>query len=139
MRRFTRPSSRRAVPVSYTHLNLAHAFERLLEGGTMTRGDLMGVTGLSKATVARLVTELEEAGLVEARWIDPVEGPGRRASGLGVPSALGHVLGLSLGLRSSYAVALDLSGRTVGSRVEATPAFSKDDDIAVWALSLIHI
>ena len=117
--------------------NLAHAFERLLEGGTMTRGDLMGVTGLSKATVARLVTELEEAGLVEARWIDPVEGPGRRASGLGVPSALGHVLGLSLGLRSSYAVALDLSGRTVGSRVEATPAFSKDDDIAVWASKLL--
>ena len=108
--------------------NLAHAFERLLEGGTMTRGDLMAATGLSKATVARLVTELEEAGFVEERWIDPSEGPGRRASGLGVPRALGHVLGLSLGLRSSHAVALDLAGRTVGSRLEPTPEFSEGDD-----------
>lgn len=117
--------------------NLAHAFERLLEGGTMTRGDLMGATGLSKATVARLVTELEEAGLVETRWIDPGEGPGRRASGLGVPSALGHVLGLSLGLSSSHAVALDLAGRTVGSRLEPTPGFSEGDDIAAWAAKLL--
>lgn len=117
--------------------NLARAFESLLEGGTMTRGDLMGATGLSKATVARLVTELEEAGLVEARWVDPGEGPGRRASGLGVPSALGHVLGLSLGLRSSHAVALDLAGRTVGSRLEPTPGFSEGDDIAAWATELL--
>ena len=117
--------------------NLAHAFERLLEGGTMTRGDLMGATGLSKATVARLVTELEEAGLVEERWIDPGEGPGRRASGLGVPSALGHVIGLSLGLRSSHAVVLDLAGRTVGSRLEPTPAFAEGDDIAAWAAKLL--
>ena len=117
--------------------NLAHAFELVLEGGTMTRGDLTAATRLSKATIARLVTELEEAGLIEARWIDPVEGPGRRASGWGVPSALGHVIGLSLGLRSSHAVALDLAGRTVGTRLEPTPAFSKDDDIAAWTSKLL--
>ena len=95
--------------------NLAILLERLLDGGTMTRADLSGVTGLSKATVARLVTELELAGLIETREIAPGVGPGRRSTGRGVPSSAGHVLGFSFGLHSSHVVALDLSGRTVGT------------------------
>ncbi len=63
--------------------NLAMLLDRLLDGGTITRADLVKVTGLSKATVARLVTELELAELIETREINPAEGPGRRSRGLG--------------------------------------------------------
>lgn len=117
--------------------NLALALERLLEGGTMTRADLIQATGLSKATVARLVTELEQAGLAEARGIDPTLGPGRRSTGLGVPSSLGHVIGFSLGLRSGYAVALDLAGRTVGTKLEPTPSFESEQAAIAWAAELL--
>lgn len=117
--------------------NLAILLERLLDGGTMTRADLSGVTGLSKATVARLVTELELAGLIETREIDPAVGPGRRSTGLGVPSSAGHVLGFSFGLHSSHVVALDLSGRTVGTKLERTPAFEGAEQATAWAKSLV--
>lgn len=117
--------------------NLAILLERLLDGGTMTRSGLVEVTRLSKATVARLVTELELAELIEAREIDPTEGPGRRSTGLGVPSSAGHVLGFSLGLHSSHVVALDLSGRTVGTKLEQTPTFTSAEQATAWVNSLI--
>lgn len=117
--------------------NLAILLERLLDGGTMTRSGLVEVTGLSKATVARLVTELELAELIETREIDPTEGPGRRSSGLGVPSSAGHVIGFSFGLHSSHVVALDLSGRTVGTQLEQTPAFTSAEQATAWVNALI--
>lgn len=117
--------------------NLARVLERVLEGGTLTRGDLVDQTGLSKASVARLVAELEQAGLVEGRGIDPAAGPGRKSTGLGVPSSFGHVLGFSLGLRSSHVVALDLSGRTLGTRLEMTPAFTSGEEARAWVVEFL--
>jgi predicted NBD/HSP70 family sugar kinase len=118
--------------------NLALTLERLLKAGQLTRSELISETGLSKASVARLVTELEQAGLVETRGTDASAGPGRRSNGLGVPSSLGHVIGLSFGLRSSHAIALDLSGRTLGTRLEPTPTFASGGAAIEWAAGLLR-
>jgi predicted NBD/HSP70 family sugar kinase len=117
--------------------SLALAFERLLAEGTTTRARLVEQTGLSKATVARLVVDLEREGLAEAQQVDSDGRPGRRSTEIGVPRALGHTVGLSLGLRSCHAIALDLAGRKVGRRLVPTPDFDDADQAVAWAAEFI--
>ena len=117
--------------------SLALVLERLLARGTATRGSLERETGLSKATVARLVADLERAGLAEPRELAAAGRPGRPSTGLAVPRALGHVVGLSLGLRSAYAVALDLAGGEAGSRLEATPDPLAARSALAWAAGFV--
>ena len=118
--------------------SLALAFERLLAEGTTTRAALVEQTGLSKATVARLVIDLERAGLAEAQRIDSEGRPGRRSTGVGVPRSLGHTVGLSLGLRSCHAIALDLAGRETGRLLVPTPAFDDAGQAVAWAAEFVR-
>lgn len=59
--------------------NLAAVIERLHLTGAMSRSELAGITGLNRSTIADLIGELTELGLVE-------EEPGSVASGPGRPS-----------------------------------------------------
>lgn len=118
--------------------SLAAVLERLLAAGTSTRSALIAETGFSKATIARLVLELEELGLAEIREAAPADRPGRKSHGIGVPRALGHTVGLSLGLRSSHAVALDLAGREVGRLHEPTPTFAHAEEAVTWATDFVR-
>jgi len=117
--------------------SLALVLEHLLRNGTATRGELERETALSKATIARLAAELERSGLAEPRQLTAHARPGRPAIGLGVPRALGHVVGLSLGLRSAYAVALDLAGGPSGALLEPTPDGLDAERATAWIAAFV--
>ena len=122
--------------------SLARVLECVIRQGTITRAAIAATTGLSKATVARLVIDLKRLGLIETQSrktsaSGQPERPGRKPSELGVPSSVGHVIGLSLGLRSSHIVALDLSGQEQTTRLEATPPFRDQKQAMRWIADFI--
>jgi predicted NBD/HSP70 family sugar kinase len=63
--------------------NLGAVLERLHLSGPLSRSELVGSTGLNRSTVADLLAELADLGLVEER-------PGAPASGPGRPSPVAH-------------------------------------------------
>lgn|GEM_PF-3298227 len=118
--------------------NLASVFEALLSHEVATRGDLVASSALSKATVSRLVDDLLAQGLVEPADRAPQSSKrGRRPEALAVPRALGHVIGVSLGLQSTGVLATDVVGHELAWSSEATPVWDSRDDAVAWLAARI--
>jgi predicted NBD/HSP70 family sugar kinase len=118
--------------------NLARVLDGLLVSGTTTRSQLASRTGLSKATIARLVIELEQAGCAETQLTDTAGRPGRRSEEVRVPRSLGHTIGLSFGLRSCHAVVLDLAGHEIATNLVETPALHTTEQAVGWVTDLVR-
>ncbi len=115
----------------------------------MTRGDLIADTGLSKATIARIVDDLEGMGLLSpdagvstdgrsgADAAPPTTSRGRRPTALTVPVATGQVIGVSLGLQRTGVLAVDLAGRELSWGTVATPAHADAPAAVEWLSGLI--
>lgn len=105
---------------SLRELNKLRVIDALRRSGTASRSDLARLTGLSRTTVAAVVGELQERGLVVERPDEtPVEASrGRPPVMLRLDSAAGGVLGIDLG-HSHVRVALgDLSSTVLAERFE---------------------
>lgn len=114
----------------------------------MTRRELLADTGLSKATISRIVDELERLGLLTSAAptsdaeSDDDELPatasrGRRPTTLTVPATVGQVVGISLGLQRTGVLALDLVGRELSWSTVATPSFADADSTVAWLRTLV--
>lgn len=115
----------------------------------MTRRELIADTGLSKATISRVVDDLERLQLLVAA--SPAEGEptavggdaptagsrGRRPTSLTVPPSVGQVVGVSLGLQRTGVLAVDLAGRELSWGTVATPAHADADAAVAWLGGLI--
>ncbi len=110
----------------------------MLGSGTGTRGELARGTGLSLATVSRVVDGLLAEGLV-------VEGPavlsgrrGRAAASLGMRADQDLICGIDLGGTNCRFLLADLLGRPVALDSQLTPTSLGADALAEWIASRIR-
>ncbi|MFP8882462.1 ROK family transcriptional regulator [Streptomyces mangrovi] len=97
-------------------MNDRAALELLLAHGSLSRGRIGRLTGLSKPTASQLLARLEAAGLVRARATGAGEGrPGPNARLYSLDPAAAHVAGLDVTATRIRAAVADITGRTVGS------------------------
>ncbi|WP_101257379.1 ROK family transcriptional regulator [Streptomyces barkulensis] len=95
-------------------MNDRAALELLLAHGSLSRGRIGRLTGLSKPTASQLLARLEAAGLV--RVTGTSEGrPGPNARLYSLDPAAAHVAGLDVTATRIRAAVADITGRTVGS------------------------
>jgi predicted NBD/HSP70 family sugar kinase len=119
-----RPVARPGTPGLLRELNDRAALELLLPGDPLTRAQLAEATGVSKVTVAQMLTRLEDRGLVHA--------VGEVAGGRGPNAVLYSVMPSSAYVAALYvesglvstAVA-DVTGRTLGE-VRENPDGAED-------------
>ena len=121
--------------------NLGLVGDAALRLGTVTRSDLIAATGLSKATVARMVDDLTGLGILTAAapptHPNAPRGRGRTPDTLTVPGDLGHVIGVSFGIRRSVVLAWDLAGREIAHRSWETPPGETLADSVAWLRDII--
>jgi predicted NBD/HSP70 family sugar kinase len=98
-------------------LNRVRIVDELRRCGTASRSELARLTGLSRTTVASLVDELRERGLVVeyAREARPA-GPGRPAALLRLDASAGAVVGVDFGHRHLRVAVADLSSTVLAER-----------------------
>jgi predicted NBD/HSP70 family sugar kinase len=104
--------------------NRRNVIEALRVHGPMTRTALARATGLSRTTIATLLSELLDQGVVSETRDDGVErrrGAGRPATVVRLDESVGVALGIDVGARH-LAVALgDLAHHVLAERWEALP------------------
>lgn len=115
----------------------------------MTRRELIADTGLSKATISRVVDDLERLELLapaspagcdasaDAVDASAAASRGRRPTALTVPSEVGQVVGISLGLQRTGVLAVDLAGRELSWSTLATPLHADAGAAVEWLGGLI--
>ncbi|MFH0244317.1 ROK family transcriptional regulator [Streptomyces sp. HK10] len=95
-------------------MNDRAALELLLAHGSLSRGRIGGLTGLSKPTASQLLARLEAAGLVRVTGASRGR-PGPDAQLYSLDPAAAHVAGLDVTATRIRAAVADITGRTVGS------------------------
>ncbi len=99
--------------------NRLRVVEALQRHGTATRGELSRETGLSRTTVATVVAELQDNGLVVERQPGPdtAAGRGRPASVLALDSSVGAAVGVDVGHSHVRVAVGDLSSTVLAEDV----------------------
>src|SRR4051812_29701837 len=93
----------------------------LLEQGPLTRGQVGGITGLSKPTVSALLSRLADRGLVTTTGV--VEGgPGPNARIYAVDGGAAHVIGVHVEQHGGIAALADLTGGVSATHAVEVPA-----------------
>jgi predicted NBD/HSP70 family sugar kinase len=118
-------------------LNKASILEVVLSRAPLARNELIGLTGLSKATVSRAVEDLRADGFVVDGGVDEVAGRGRRSTYLDLPGATGHVVGISFGAQTTGVVVADLRGRELEQVLVPTVDDLQVRQAAVWLVELM--
>ncbi|MEV5574823.1 ROK family protein [Spirillospora sp. NPDC052269] len=118
--------------------NRAAVLGALLAGGAVTRTAVAAATGLSKATVTRVVEELERDGLVREAGPLPGGGRGRQALALRLAGEDRTVCGVDLGGTTTRFLVTDAAGRVRVWRREPTPRETTTSGIAEWLASRVR-
>ncbi|NWL28035.1 hypothetical protein DM794_13320 [Paenarthrobacter ureafaciens] len=106
--------------------------ETVLQEAPVTRDRVITKTGLSKATVSRVVEELRLDGFLADGTVKEHTGRGRRSTYVDLAGGLGFVVGIDLGANSTRMIAADLRGRHLGSLRTATPSGLSTRDAVEW-------
>lgn len=100
--------------------------------GSITQVELVGVTGLSAATISNIVKELTVAGVLSTT---PTSRSGRRAHLVTLARNLGLVAGIHFAERSLRAVLADVTQRVIAEqRLPLPPQHRSDSDLDRAAL-----
>lgn len=124
------------------NFNRASVMKLVLESPGIDRSSLAVETGLTNATMTRIVQELLQSELVnETAGLKVNQGRGRRRTGLQINAKGGYVLGLSILAFNTSVVLADLSGAMIGN-VSVEPTDLSDakrtlDEICAAAEKLI--
>lgn len=101
-------------------LNRLRVVETLRRRGSASRTDLARLTGLSRTTVASLVTDLQASGLVVERPEPDGQavgrGRGRRPGMLRLDASAGNALGIDFGHRQIRVAVADLAASVLAER-----------------------
>lgn len=118
--------------------NLSLVLGALLQEEPLTRKQVEDRTGLSKATVSRLVDDLLQAGALLASPTSPDPTPrGRRPRTIGTSRSLGTSVGLSIGVRTSVVCVTDLHGRELLVRTVATARWASLEEAVDWIADVV--
>jgi predicted NBD/HSP70 family sugar kinase len=104
--------------------NRLRILETLLREPARSRGDLGRTLGLSRATIASVLLELEQAGIVEQQPDGPADTPralGRPPLQVSLAPGAALAVGLDFGHRHIRAAVCDLSGAQLASRWAESP------------------
>jgi len=104
----------------------------VLSGGLLDRNQISAGSGLSRATVFRIVDELRAAGLVEETELEPLSGPGRPPVGIRANAAARRVCGVDLGGARCRLVIANLLGHPVARAHHQTPHDLDGPMLARW-------
>src|SRR5690242_10465821 len=96
-----------AAPLSRSE---AAVLEAIRTRGQTTRGDVAATVDLSMAMTARIVSRLQEIGLVREAGRSIVAGPGRQALLLEVQPRAACVAGVDIGTEVLHLLIADLHG-----------------------------
>jgi glucokinase-like ROK family protein len=96
---------------------LALILKEVRSGGSRSRSELVGRTGLTRGVVAQRVAELIDLGLVVENEVGPSTG-GRPPRRVTFRAEAGHLLVADLGATSIDVAVTDLDGRILGHRDE---------------------
>lgn len=118
--------------------NRAAVLGTLLAGGAATRIAVARETGLSKATVTRVVDELARDGLVREAGPLASGGRGRQALALRLAGEDRAVCGVDLGGTTTRFLVTDAAGRVRAWRREPTPRATTAAEIAGWLASRVR-
>src|SRR3954454_4566753 len=100
------------------HRAVVRVFDALCESGPVTRVGLVSTIGASASTITTAVHQLQALGFVTETGTAASTG-GRRATLIGLSSALGCVLAVDVGAINVRVAASDLAGRVVERRTFA--------------------
>ncbi|MFD6178318.1 MULTISPECIES: ROK family protein [unclassified Isoptericola] len=95
--------------------NSAACVEVLRERGRATLAELAAATTLSRPTVEKILTDLQEAGVVTPDDVVTGSGAGRPARRFAFVPGAAYLAGVDLGLDTARALLCDLSGAVVAS------------------------
>jgi predicted NBD/HSP70 family sugar kinase len=112
--------------------NRSAVLAALLSGAEMDRQQLIADTGLSRATVFRIVDDLMEDDLVLEGRRMLREGPGRQSTSVGFNDRSALVCGIDLGGTNCRIVVSDALGRPVIRSRDATPRDASSSELAAW-------
>jgi predicted NBD/HSP70 family sugar kinase len=106
-------------PANLRRLGRIRVLEALLEEGRLSRPDLITRTGLARATVGSVITDLMAAGLVSeggASQQPQLQRTGRPPRTIGLVPTAGYAVGLDIGHDHVRCMLCDLSGEPIADR-----------------------
>jgi predicted NBD/HSP70 family sugar kinase len=102
--------------------NRASVVRVLRHAGWATRAELVGQTGLSRATVSSVLQELAARGLITERSSRRPEGQGRPPSKVGLNRSAGSAIAVDIGVRHVAVAVGDLSHSVLAERWTTLPS-----------------
>jgi predicted NBD/HSP70 family sugar kinase len=111
----------------------------ILDEAPLSRAQILDRTGLSRSTVARVLDELVDAGLIaEGPAAERPQARGRPVRGIIVSSQIGHVMGADIGVGTTRIMWADLNG-TILHRVRVdTPLLPSVAGLSEWFCDLVR-
>lgn len=128
-------------PVSARPHSRAAVLDSVFTDGSVTRAGISARTGLSLATVSRVVEEFISAGILDEGQQLPRSGRGRRSTFIRLGESVGTVVGVHLGPTTCRLCCSDLIGQPLGRLRLPTPAGLSAAALAAWladSVSAVH-
>jgi predicted NBD/HSP70 family sugar kinase len=127
-------------PASLRALGRIRVLEALYEGGRLSRPDLTRRTGLSRATVGSLITDLTAAGIVSELGTSQVaesQRTGRPARTIGLLPSAAYAVGLDIGHDHVRCALCDLGGQPVSEQSVQLAVDREPDETLARATELV--
>jgi predicted NBD/HSP70 family sugar kinase len=127
-------------PANLRRLGRIRVLEALHQWGRLSRPDLIKRTGLARATVGSVITDLMAAGLVtegEASQQSQPQRTGRPARTIGLLPTAAYAVGLDIGHDHVRCMVCDLSGEPIGDRTVELAVDREPDQALTLATELV--
>ncbi len=134
------PKPSRSSLVDLKERNEWRVIEVLRDVGEVSRSELVAMTGLSRSTVANVVGELLQRGLVDERLpaAPRRSGRGRPGTVVSLRSNAGVAIGVAIDREHVRVVAVDLAATVLGHAKEEIPPTADGVDTLIIAARLIR-
>ena len=132
--------TRRSALVDLKRQNEWAVFQAVRERGSVTRAELVDVTGLSRSTIANVVVDLQQRGIVDEqeRAAQSPPRPGRFGGAVRLRSSAGVVVGIAIDRETIRAAAIDLAARVLAERAETIPNDDPGPAVLTRAAALVR-
>lgn len=128
-------------PASARLHSRAAVLDSVFTEGSVTRAGISTRTGLSLATVSRVVEEFIAEGILDEGQQLPRSGRGRRSTFIRLGETVGTVVGVDLGATTCRLCCSDLIGQQLGRLRLPTPSGLSAAALAAWladSISAVH-
>ncbi len=127
-----------ATPATVRQINGAAALSLIWSEGPLTRAEMARRLSLTKASVASIITQLEEAGLVQEQISIRSAKAGRPGRLVGVRPEGRYFIGIEIGVDRMNLVTMDLAGRIVHQAEKHERFSEKPESFAFTELTKLY-